>query len=323
MPDQPRRQPLPAAGPSRAAGVAGAVLLCALGGLCSALAGCGGGGAASPAPPPPGPGPGLSALDDEFSGGPALDPSWSRLWQVEQWPYDQLEALDVGGTRSGWLTLVPHSSTWYQDYRGELTFKAVSGDLVVTAHVESRNRAGTGAPARAYSLAGLMLRAPRQVTPATWTPGGEDYVFLSLGCADLPGSYQTEVKTTDNSVSTLDIAPGPAAATLRAARIGPHVILLLRPAGGSWSVHRRYRRDDFPATLQAGLTVYTDWPTCSALTPQQHNTSLLLGGTPDLRAQVDYVRFVEPAVPAGLLGADLSNPAAVSDAQLLAFLGID
>ncbi|MFM8979158.1 MAG: hypothetical protein ACKOSS_01655, partial [Planctomycetia bacterium] len=287
-------------------------------------AGCGGGGGGGgSSPPPPPPDPGLSALSDEFASGPGLAPGWSRLWQVEQWPYDQVESLDVGSTRAGWLTLVPYSSTWYQDYRGELTFKPITGDLVVTAHVEARNRAGSGAPARAYSLAGLMLRAPRQVTAATWTPGGEDYVFLSLGCADVPGSYQTEVKTTDDSVSVLAIAPGPSAATLRAARIGPHLLLLLRPEGGAWSVHRRYRRDDFPATLQAGLTVYTDWPTCSALTPVQHNNSLLTGGTPDLRAQVDYVRFIEPAVPAGLLGADLSNPTAVSDAELLAFLGFD
>lgn len=287
------------------------------------LSACGGGGGSTDSGGSPPPDPGLSALDDEFSTGPSLDAGWQRVWQVEQWPFDQLQSLDVGVTRPGWLTLVPYASTWYQDYRGELAFKPVTGDLVVTTHIEARNRAGTGAPASLYSLAGIMLRAPRQVTPATWTAGGEDYVFLSLGCGDTPGTYQTEVKTTVDSVSTLALDPGPGAATLRAARVGPHLLLLIRPEGGSWAVHRRYRRDDFPATLQVGITVYTDWATCSALTPTQHNTSLITSGSPDLRAQVDYVRFEDPVVPTALLGADLSNPAAVSDAQVLAWLGTD
>jgi len=42
---------------------------------------------------------------------------------------------------------------------------------------------------------------------------------------------------------------------------------------------------------------------------------------PDLRATFDYARFASPAVPAPLIGADLSNPAAVSNAILLSFLG--
>lgn len=293
------------------------------------FAGCGGGGgsagAGSPpiAPPPPPPPPvGLAALSDEFDDPASLD-DWQRVFEVEGWPYDQLEAFDANTTRAGWLTMVPYASTWYQDYRGELTFKPVTGDFVVTTHVEPRNRAGTAAPNAQFSLAGIMVRAARTVTPATWTAGHEDYVFLSLGAANTPGTYQTEVKTTDDSDSILEIAPGPAAATLRAARIGPHLILLIRPEGGAWAVHRRYRRDDFPATLQVGLTVYTDWLSCAPLGPVAHNNGLITDGDPDLRAQFDYVRWVEPAVPVGLVGADLSNPATVTDAQLLAFLAFD
>lgn len=288
-----------------------------------ALAGCGGGGGGAGAPVPPGPTPptGLAALSDEFDDPTSLG-DWLRVFEVEGWPYDPLEALDVGTTRPGWCTMVPYASTWYQDYRAELLCKEVAGDFVVTTHVEPRDRAGAGAPGASFSLAGLMLRAPRAITPATWAPGGEDYVFLSLGAADVPGSYQSEVKTTDDSDSVLEIAPGPAAATLRAARVGPHLVLLLRPAGGAWTVHRRYRRDDLPATLQVGLTVYTDWASCAPLTPYAHNTTRV-DGDPDLRAQFDYVRFAPPAVPAALVGAALSDPAAVSDAALLAFLGAD
>src|SRR5690606_23513524 len=154
--------------------------------------------------PSPAPGDDLAALSDEFEDAAAFA-AWQRVHQVEQWGFDQLEQQDVGVTRPGWLTLVPHSSSWYEDDRGVLAFKQVSGDFVVTARVLATNRAGTAAPGRSYSLAGLMVRAPRAVTPATWVPGGEDYVFLSLGAANAPGNFQTEVKTTDDSDSTLAI----------------------------------------------------------------------------------------------------------------------
>ena len=70
------------------------------------------------------------------------------------------------------------------------------------------------------------------------------------------------MKTTVRSVSTLDINPGTPSAGIQVARIGRHLILLRRPPGGAWVVHRRYSRPDLPTTLQAGLTVYTDWPSC-------------------------------------------------------------
>ena len=291
---------------------------------CLLLAACGGGSGVGASPPPadPAPAPTLAALSDEFDD-PATWSDWSRVFEVEGWGFDQLESADIGTTEAGVLTLVPHSSSWYADWRGVLVFKPVEGDFVVTTHLRVANRADDAPPGSLYSLGGIMVRAPRQVTPATWTPGGEDYVFHSMGAANTPGSWQTEVKTTDDSTSVLEIHPGGPEATLRTARIGAHMILLIRWPAGDWQVHRRYRRDDFPATLQVGLTTYTDWTTCETAGVATHNTTLLLGGNPDLQARFDYVRYVEPVVPAGLAGADLSNPAAVSDGQLLAFLGFD
>jgi hypothetical protein len=32
------------------------------------------------------------------------------------------------------------------------------------------------------------VRAPRFITPATWTTGGENYVFLSLGAGNTAGT---------------------------------------------------------------------------------------------------------------------------------------
>jgi hypothetical protein len=275
----------------------------------------------------------LTPLSDEFRS-PATRTNWERIYQTEGWGNDALATFDFGGTRPGRLLMIPHTSVWFGEWRGELTCKSVTGDFVITTDVEVSRRGGGGAPTSLYSLAGIMVRAPRTMTsPAQWTPGGQNYVFLSLGAANTPGTYQHEVKSTVNSVSNLEISPGTPRAQIQVARLGRHLILLRRPPGGSWTVHRRYSRPDFPATLQAGLTVYTDWPNCERVGfPAQNVTvltngarlpdgTLFTGANPDLEAAFDYVRYARPQVPANLAGADLSNPAAVSDAQLLAFLG--
>jgi hypothetical protein len=276
----------------------------------------------------------LTALSDEFDSASTVT-NWQRIYQVEGWGNNALQTFDINATRPGRMMMVPHTSSWYAEWRGELAFKTVTGDFVITTDVEPRNRAGNGAPGSQYSLAGIMVRTPRTMTtPAQWTPGGQNYVFLSTGAANNPGTYQYEVKTTLNSQSTLYISNGaPARSSIQVARIGPHLILLRRAPGGAWQVHQRYFRPDMPATLQAGLTVYTDWPTCEAVGVQYQNQFVLTNGQrlpngvtlstchPDLVAAFEYVRYARPVVPAVLAGADLSNAGAVSDAHLLSFLG--
>jgi hypothetical protein len=223
----------------------------------------------------------LAALSDEFND-PRTLTDWRRIFAVEGWGADQLERLDIGRTQSGWLTLVPYTSSWYRDYRGELIFKQIRGDFVATAKMRTSSRDGRSAPQRQFSLAGIMVRTPRDVTPTTWRPGGENYIFLSHGAADRPGTYQFEVKTTINSDSQLAISPANAAeAEIRVVRVGPDFLLLRRIAGQPWIVHRRYRRADMPAELQVGITAYTDWPKVERLTPAQHNRTVIRGGNPD------------------------------------------
>jgi hypothetical protein len=289
------------------------------------------------------------ALSDEFEDPASVD-RWQRIWFNERWGRDPLQQVDVAQTRAGWLTLVPHTSSWYEDHVGELFYREIEGDFVVSTLIEARSRDGLGAPGSMqggandseYSLVGLMLRAPRRELESTgaaaWQPGFERYVFYSFGSANVAGSYQTEVKTTraaiggeTHSVSVLQIdSVAVDRIELRLARIGPHVIALRR-AGGGWQVHRRYLRDDLPSRLQAGVTCYTDWAVAGTYPYLEQNQTLITHafndpGTPadpDLRAQLDYLRFATPNVPAELQGAALSDPSAVSDAQLLAFLGFD
>lgn len=275
----------------------------------------------------------LTPLSDEFRSAQTWT-NWQRIYQAEGWGNDALATFDIGQQRPGRLLMIPHTSVWYAEWRGELTYKSVTGDFVITTDVAVSRRGGGGAPNSPFSLAGIMVRTPLSMTsPNQWTPGLQNYVFLSLGAASTPGTYQHEVKTTVNSVSTLEVSAGTPRAQIQVARIGRHLILLRRPEGGNWTVHRRYSRPDFPATLQAGLTVYTDWPNCERVGFAAQNRTVLTNGArlpdgtlftsanPDLEATFDYVRYARPKVPVQLANADLSNPAAVRDAQVLEFLG--
>jgi hypothetical protein len=265
----------------------------------------------------------LALLSDEFDD-PSTLKNWQRVFQVERTGADQLDRFDIGRTRPGWMTLVPHTSTWYRDYRGVLVFKEVAGDFVVTTCVSVSNRDGRGAPRSAFSLGGLMVRAPRDITARTWQPGGENYIFLSLGAARQPGRFAFEVKTTVRSDSRLEIEPlTDGNAEIRIARLGGHFITLRRIAGGAWTVHRRYYRPDMPQRLQVGFTVYTDYSTASRLQPLQQNTQVIRGGRPDLIASFDYARFRRPPLPAKLETRRFSDPGSVSDAELLDFLGFE
>ena len=260
----------------------------------------------------------LKSLSDDFDDPQTLS-AFRHVYQDEQWPANQLERFELS---SGWMTMMPYASTWYRDYRGALAYKAVQGDFVVTTRVRVSGRSGASAPLQPFSLAGIMLRAPRNVTPQTWQPGGENYVFLSLGAASSPGRYQFEVKTTTNSNSQLEITEANTSEVIiQSARIGPYLILLHKTPAGPWVVHRRYFRSDLPNQLQVGLTSYTDWPSCSRLTPFEHNSRIVTEGHPDLVAQFDYVYYRRPNVPAHLVGKVLSDPQAVSDADVLSFLG--
>jgi hypothetical protein len=258
----------------------------------------------------------IASLSDEFDDAASL-PQWQRVYQIEQSGANQLQRFAID---DGQLVMVPHASVWYQDYRGVLAYKEVVGDFVVSTHVNVTGRSGQGAPRAQFSLAGIMIRTPRDVTPRTWRPGGENYVFLSLGAADQPGRYQFEVKTTRDSHSQLQIEDGAAQAEIRAARIGDALILLRRFPDENWRVHRRYHRPDMPATLQVGMTCYTDWPTCNGMAPAEHNRTVVRGGNPDLIARFDYYRFARPNVPAPLSGRNFADPNAVSDGELLSFL---
>lgn len=275
----------------------------------------------------------LGSLSDEFNDGGTLG-NWSRVHLVEQWNADQLATWDIDTTQSGRMVMEPHTCSWFEDYRGPFAFKNVTGDFVVTSSITTTGRDGASVPSSAFSLAGVLVRFPRNVTPGTWSPGGENYVFLSIGRANA-ARWQFEVKTTVNSNSTLHITDALGnSALIQVARLGDYLIMLRQEPGQPWAVHRRYARGDFPDTMQVGLFAYTDWPKVSIFDPFVHNSTTLVPplppGTdpdpgvpfdPDLIAGFDYTHYFRPTLPAHLVGLDLTSETLVPDAELLAFLG--
>jgi hypothetical protein len=295
----------------------------------------------------------IAGLSDEFDDAATTD-QWQRVNEVEGWNADQLNIYDIDATQPGRMVQQPNTVVWYQNYRGPMAFQTVTGDFSFTTqiHITDRDDIG-GSDANdvpgdsLYSLAGAMLRTPRDITDALteWTPGsmaddgtnnGENYIFLSAGYGTgNPDEFALEVKTTRNSDSQLELTPlGPDTNTVNVqlARIGNSVIALYQLPGEEWQVHRRYSRPDMPETMQVGLVTYTDWEKANDFDPFTQNSTVLVPGVagdptpgvifnPDLTAGFEYARYATPDVPAALAGADLTDPNAVSDAELLSFLG--
>ncbi|TWT38707.1 hypothetical protein [Blastopirellula retiformator] len=290
----------------------------------------------------------LAGLSDEFDDSGALT-EWSRLNETENWNADQLNLWDIDQTQDGRMVMQPHTVVWYQDWRGPMTYKDVTGDFVFTTQVHITDRDDIGGsdgddiPGDGqFSLGGVMIRTPRDIVDPTtdWQPGsmaddgtndGENYVFLSMGYGNGGNNFSLEVKTTRNSDSQLELTPiGSNTAELQIARIGNSVIALVRLPGEDWQVHRRYTRDDMPETLQVGLVTYTNWEKASDFDPFTHNSSVLVPGgitdptpgeafDPDLTAGFEYARYARPQLPTELEGVDLVNVATTQ--QLLSFLG--
>lgn len=277
--------------------------------------------------------------NDEFDNGATIS-NWININDAEQWNAEHLELMDIDTTKMGKLTMMPHTSSWYANYRGTLIHKLVSGNFTFTTNVTATNRAETGHPQSQYSLAGVMLRTPRHFPNGAlgddgWSPGGENYVFLSVGRANA-NREQFEVKTTTNSNSVLEITNIPTTenVNIRISRIDSSIIILHQLPDSAWVVHRRYTRTDFPDTMQIGFVTYTDWQKVNTYQPLYHNSHVLTSDldpdpstdttrafAPNLIGSFEFARFDSVDVPMALMNTDLAQDA--SDTQLLSFLGYE
>ncbi|BAH39995.1 MAG TPA: hypothetical protein DGD08_12405 [Gemmatimonas aurantiaca] len=229
------------------------------------------------------------ALSDEFDN-PATLANWQRFDVVEGWP-TKTKRVEI---RDGFLLLEPATSGWYADFQAPFLFKDVTGDF--TAHTRVRvTGIGHEIPQALWSLAGLMVRAPRVGGMKAWTPNTENWLFITTGIAARAGQPVIETKTTVNSQSTLrlhDIAPGPVELLLtrRGAKFE-----LAYSQGGEFRTLATFDRPDLPATIQLGVNAYTDWESTGALQndPKRFNTTALTGA-PDVLAAFEYLHIQQP-----------------------------
>ena len=259
----------------------------------------------------------LTPLSDEFDQAGTLA-QWKDLASVEGFP-NTAARLDINTTSPGQLYIEPYTSTWFEDYRGVFLYKEVTGDYMVTARVRASGKTGD-TPTSAFSLSGLMSRAPRAITMESWTPHGENWLFIATGYGNggIDGP-QFETKTTTNSSSTLWLTRSRADwVNLRVLRVGEVFLMLYQFTGGPWTLSRCFDRPDLPQTLQVGVHAYTDWNTITSRYPDDpagFNRATLTGPDthPDLIARDDYVRFQRPVFPSALAAKVATGSAIVED----------
>ncbi len=250
----------------------------------------------------------LAPLSTRFDQPSALH-GWERF-QVMGWTpkWEQMEIVD------GRLLISPNSGGWFEDMMGGHLYRPVNGNFVVTTrlHVTGRD---SELPRRSFSLAGLLIRAPRMFNAGNWQPNQENWLFFSVGTAadpeQLPQDLQIkdtpqfEIKTTTNSRSTLKISDAPSNhVDLRVVRDGSIFTLLYRAVdpAASWTVLDQFIRPDLPDTLWVGPTAYTDWDSAAAIYPdyERLNRDGPPTAAPDLIARFEHVTFRRPAFSLGL-----------------------
>jgi len=231
-----------------------------------------------------------SSLSDEFINSKSLK-NWKRFYKEENWP-DMMKRVTV---EDGMLIMEPNTSGWYADYHAPFIFKEVTGNFAVTTRLKISGLTSE-VPKTTWSLSGIMIRTPRDITPKTWTPNGENWMFLTTGFAGDLNQPVFETKTTVNSKSKLKLHPNKQDwVSLKIDRKGGVFTLFYRyDDKDKWTQIETFIRNDFPKTLQVGLNAYTDFYSAGKELMKdyyKYNTTVVNYGKPDLRVKVDYFRF--------------------------------
>jgi hypothetical protein len=143
---------------------------------------------------------------------------------------------------------------WFNEERGVLFYREVSGDFRATATVRTSKASDPTAPPGqdgTIQLAGLMARTE---IPA------ENYVFFVSGSIGMSTGLETKTTTSSRSVYVQRGLPTGGDAELRLCRVGPTFVLLWRHVDSTeaWTLMSTFERRDMPQTLQVGANIYTD-----------------------------------------------------------------
>lgn len=235
----------------------------------------------------------LATLNDEFDHASSIK-EWTAHHETEGWP-DFTHKQEIRETESVFY-IEPKTTGWYGNFhRGPFHYKEVTGNFTLITRIKVTGL-NTPSPRRGFSLAGLMVRAPRPQNVSKHAKGHENWMFLSTGSAKKKGKPEFESKNTVNGKSKLKVLPARNGwVELALSRVDSTFYQLYRYEGTQeWKLLRTITRPDMPETLQAGMLAYTDfWPLLKWFifgSAKKFNTQPL-EGKPDLIARYDYVRF--------------------------------
>lgn len=260
----------------------------------------------------------LAECSDEFDSG-KKNSGWRFLNEQCGLPQRPLKV----GAGDGKLTMEVSTSVWYGDYRGDLLYRDVSGDFVVTTRLSSAAKVD-GSLARSFAMSGLMIRVP---TGRDWKPAQENWVLLALGRNPEKSKPVWEMKVTIDSDSEMKFGDwGGESAELRLARIGDGFIGLVRKpeADARWEIVGRVRVKGLDAgtSLAAGITGFCDTVPClEQKDVKKFNLNKVANPRLGMKAHFDFVRFQRVQTPKSWKGKDAWDAQEVSDAAVLSLLG--
>jgi hypothetical protein len=183
---------------------------------------------------------------------PDLDDDFEDAATLECWT--QLGAASVTATiENGQMVLEAAAMTqWVDDQEAALLYKEITGNFLLETSVQVHD-GSEGATMPSWRLGGLLARDPDD-------GGGENHVGWFMGSGDTDQShtflYQNTVDGTSED-GNLGSPSGSIPWQLRMCRVGDDVILV-RMTGTGWQEWNTYARPDLPATLQVGMTAFSN-----------------------------------------------------------------
>ncbi|OJJ14595.1 hypothetical protein BKI52_41920 [marine bacterium AO1-C] len=238
----------------------------------------------------------LKSFNDEFDSN--LLNHWKSFHESEGWP-NFVKKVDVNITTPGSFYLEPQVGFWYGEvHAGPYYFKELpKGDFTVITRIKVEGR-NTLSPVQSFSLAGLMIRAPRPIEVEKTAKGHENWLFTSTGYAKGKKEPQFETKVTVNGKSRLKIYPAQSGwVELGISRVGTTFKMAYKK-DGRWITVRTVENTNMGAELQVGFIAYTDFngkmKRRYVFGRKKLNTTVYQDGTPDVKASFDYIRFYSP-----------------------------
>jgi hypothetical protein len=197
-------------------------------------------------------------------------PTATPIPGFEDWQVINPQGVRISVDSAGLVLNLIGSLLWFNEDRGVLLYRNVSGDFRATATVRTWKASDpSAAPGQdgTIQLAGLMAR--------TQSPA-ENYVFIVSGSIGRSTGFETKTTASGQSIYVQRGLPTGGDAELRLCRVGSTFLLSWRHVDSSeaWTLMSTFERRDMPDTLQVGANIYTD-------------------GVPDIEARFEHLT-VEP-----------------------------